>query len=65
MTKSDLIDWKRHPVTENIFAYLAEREKICVEEVVTNREILTDNVRFYQGYIAALRELLNVDVEDI
>lgn len=64
MTGSDLFDWKRHPVTELVFAHLEQRYRDMLEEIGKNRELGLDDLRFAQGYLAGIQDVLNVDAED-
>lgn len=64
MTKSDLVDWKRHPVTMQVFSQLRER----IEQLKT--ELVGDAIEgdprmhaFRAGAIGAYNDILNVEFD--
>ena len=65
MTKSDFIDWKRHPVTEQVFSQLRQRIEYLKDELVgyatsgDPRELAQK-----AGAIMAMDDVLNIQFED-
>lgn len=64
MTKSEFTDWKRHPVTQQVFAQLESRVAEITEELVFNagKDSVADAER--SGLIKAYRDLLLIDYEE-
>jgi hypothetical protein len=64
MTNSDFMDWKRHPVTQQVFSQLQERVAELVEALVQNAGIdpITDSMN--SGAIKAYRDLLTISYEE-
>lgn len=65
MNLNDLIDWKRHPVTQAVFSTLNARIDDLTERLVENagNDPLKD-ARF-SGAILAHRDILNIAYDDI
>ena len=65
MTKSDFIDWKRHPVTEQVFSQLRQRIEYLKDELV-GYAISGDPRELAQiaGAIKAMDDMLNIQFED-
>lgn len=58
MTKSEFIDWKRHPVTQQVFSQLEQRVGDLVEALIEDpRPDLAAAIKAY-------RDLLNIDFEE-
>jgi hypothetical protein len=64
MTKSDFMDWKRHPVTEQVLYQLEGRVTELVEALVQNAGInpITDATN--SGAIRAYRDMLSISFEE-
>ena len=64
MTKEDIKDWERHPVTKMVQTTFHNRiSALCTElGTVAGKDPLED--RFKAGYIAACRDILDVDLEE-
>lgn len=62
--KSEFLDWKQHPITKRVFAGLQEQENLIAEELVASAGIDSLEDRFKSGYIAALRDVYLVRLED-
>lgn len=62
--KAEFADWKSSPVTKKVFAGLREHETILIESLVTSAGIDVKEDCFKRGYIAALRDMYQVRVED-
>lgn len=65
MNASDLIDWKRHPVTQAVFSTLQSRVNEMTEYLVNNvgEDPIKDNR--YSGAILAHRDILSIAFDDI
>lgn len=62
--KQDFFDWKQHPVTKKVFGGLQEQEATIVETLAVGAGLDPLQDRFYAGYIAALRDVYQVRLED-
>ena len=62
---SEFSDWKSHPVTKKVFEALQVREKELTEALVTSAGESSTDDRFKAGYIAALRDIYLITVEDV
>lgn len=62
--KSEFVDWKQHPITKRVFAGLAEQEAIMAEQLVVSAGVDPKEDRFKVGYIAALRDVYLIRLED-
>lgn len=64
MTKQDFVDWKNHPVTQQVFSQLAERASQLNEELIFQVASLPQaEMAEKAGYIKAVRDLVNVEYE--
>lgn len=61
ITKQDFIDWKSNPVTK---AYFQEVDKLIenMKEELTFTDV--DMLRYKQGYIQSLKDILNVELQE-
>ena len=65
MTKSDFIDWKRHPVTQQVFSQLEARITEIVDQMVTQAGYIDPRTNAYMGgSIAAYKDMLLIDFEE-
>lgn len=65
MTKEDFVDWKRHPVTQQVFSQLAERAGLLNEELIFQVALLPQSQMAEKaGYIKAIRDLVNIEYEE-
>lgn len=62
--KSEFLDWKQHPITKRVFAGLQEQEQSMAEQLVSSAGIDSLEDRFKSGYIAALRDVYLIRLED-
>lgn len=62
--KQDFLDWKSHPVTKRVFDGLKEQEALFVEQLAQSAGIDSNEDRFRAGYIAALRDVYLIRLED-
>ena len=61
---SDFTDWKAHPITKRVFEGLKEQEQAMTEALVTSAGEDSASDRFKVGYIAALRDVYLIRLED-
>lgn len=61
---SDFSDWKQHPITKRVFAGLQEQEQTITEQLVVSAGSVPQEDRFKAGYIAALRDVYLIRLED-
>lgn len=64
MTREEFADWKKHPVTKQVFEGLRERERDKAEELIQSAGIDSQQDRYLSGYIAALRDFYLIEAED-
>ena len=64
MTKLDLLDWRQHPVTKQVFAAFKEREGQLLLSLGASVGLDPQEDRFRAGYLSALRDFYQVDLED-
>lgn len=62
---SEFSDWKTHPVTKVVFEALQLREKELTESLVSSAGTDSLEDRYKAGYIAALRDVYLITVEDV
>jgi len=62
--KSEFLDWKQHPITKRVFAGLQEQEGMMAEQLVSAAGIDSLEDRYKSGYIAALRDVYLIRLED-
>lgn len=63
MTKQDFADWKRHPVTKEVFSQLRLRIRDIQESLSGSAGIDSLQDRKYVGAIEAYNDLLNIEYE--
>lgn len=63
-TKSEFVDWKRHPVTQEVFAMMMYRAREMEEILGSSAGLNSLEDRFKVGYIAACRDLFLADFDD-
>lgn len=64
MTKTEFIDWKRHPVTQQVFSQLQDRINALTETLVINAGQDPYNDAKHSGAIQAYGDLINIDYEE-
>lgn len=62
--KAEFVDWKSHPITKRVFDGLREQENLMKEMLVESAGIDPSEDRYRAGYIAALRDVYLVRLED-
>lgn len=65
MTSSDFHDWKRHPVTQEVFSQLQARIAVYKDQLVA--EVCDSDPRrlsMISGIVQGFEFLLNIDFED-
>jgi hypothetical protein len=62
--KSEFADWKTHPITKRVFEGLREQEQIQLEQLAVSAGVEPTDDRFKVGYIAALRDVYLIRLED-
>jgi hypothetical protein len=62
VTKSDFIDWKRHPVTEELLGELRQRIEGLKDELVYAEDARTIAIK--QGAIMAYSDILDTKPEE-
>lgn len=63
MNQQDFIDWKRHPVTQEVFSQLAQRVKYIHEILGESAGSDPAQDRVYVGYIKAYNDMLQAEYE--
>lgn len=65
MTKEEFVDWKRHPVTEQVFSELRHRVDVLTAEVVEQAAYIPQSeIAEKTGAIKAIRDLLTIEFEE-
>lgn len=65
MTNHEFKDWKRHPVTQQVFSQLQARIEQLNEELLMSATVLSkDEVVEKATAIKAYRDLLNIEYEE-
>jgi hypothetical protein len=65
MTKSDFIDWKRHPVTQQVFSQIAERVEQIKEELMGQAAHVPQlELAEKAGAAKAFKHILDIDYEE-
>jgi hypothetical protein len=64
VTKSDFIDWKRHPVTQEVFSQLRSRVDELKDRLVGKAAASAPEATHLAGIIEGFQFLLNIDYED-
>lgn len=62
--KEDFILWKNNAITEAVFSAIERRAEILTEELVSSAGINALNDRYKAGYIQAIRDFSDLDLED-
>ena len=62
--KQDFLDWKQHPVTKRVFDGLREQEVLVTDQLVNAAGLEPLEDRYRVGYIAALRDLYLIRLDD-
>jgi hypothetical protein len=62
---AEFADWKQHPTTKKVFEALIQKEFSVMAELSSSAGIDPLFDRFRVGYINALRDLYQMDAEDI
>lgn len=65
MTKSDFIDWKRHPVTQQVFSQIQDRieqikEQLVMQAGYVDQKLLAERA----GMAQAFQFLLNIEYDE-
>lgn len=55
------MEWKVHPVTQEVLDTLQKRFEGMKDELA----FTTERIEFKQGYINALNDFLNIDVKEV
>lgn len=63
MTRQEALDWKQHPVTQEIFRLLNERIREIEQTLGTSAGIDPLQDRFYSGVIAAHKDIILLDFD--
>lgn len=63
MTKKDAIDWKQHPVTQEVFRLLRERIQSLEQELGMSAGIDPLKDRYLVGAIAAHKDVILLDFD--
>ncbi len=62
--KLDFHDWKRHPVTVQVFSQLKDRELMMIEQLIEQTAVMSQSEMAEKaGAIKAYRDLLNIEYE--
>ena len=65
MTRSDFVEWKRHPITQEIFSQLAARAKEYSETIVASvHDADVRELSRKAGIVEAFNFLLNIEYEE-
>ena len=64
MTKNDFIDWKRHPVTQVMFAQLGKRIQEIYEILGEQAGLNPLRDRELVGAVKAYQDIINIEPED-
>jgi hypothetical protein len=65
VTKADFIDWKRHPVTQEVFSQLQSRASDLKDQIVSQVAYADPRTMAERaGMIQAFEFLLNIDYEE-
>ena len=63
MTKSEFIDWKKHPVTKEVMSILTDRVAQLQYELGFSAGILPSEDRFKCGAIGAYNDMIQIEVD--
>lgn len=61
MTRQEALDWKQHPITQQVFALLQSRIRECEQVLGESAGINPLQDRFYAGVIAAHKDVVLLD----
>lgn len=64
MTHSEFTDWKRHPVTQEIFKQLADRMIVYTETLIATAGTSPVDDAKNSGAILAIRDMLTIEYEE-
>jgi hypothetical protein len=64
VTSNDFHDWKRHPVTQEVFSQLQGRVADSKDQLVGLSRDRDDRAAYVAGIIDGFQFLLNIDFED-
>ena len=65
MTKSDFIDWKRHPVTQQVFSQIADRVGMLKDEIAAQAAHVPQlELAEKSGAVQAFQHILDIDYEE-
>jgi hypothetical protein len=65
VTKSDFIDWKRHPVTQQVYSQLNSRIAYFTEQLVEQAAYLDPRILAEKsGAIRAYQDMLNIEFDE-
>lgn len=64
MTSNDFYDWKRHPVTQEVFSQLQARVEEYKDRLVVYAANQSPSTSHIAGLIEGFQFLLNIDFED-
>jgi hypothetical protein len=65
VTQSDFSDWKRHPVTQQVFSQLSQRVADLIDEIVEQTATATTGEMAEKaGAIKAHRDFLNIEFDE-
>jgi hypothetical protein len=65
INSKDFTDWKSHPVTKLVFQNLQERAEAIKDILAESAGIDSQQDRFHAGYIAAVKDILLTQYEEI
>lgn len=66
MTKSDYLDWKHHPITEEIFEVFRRRHDELIEMLISQSAYgHNEDARASAAAIKVYREILNMSPEEV
>jgi len=65
LNKLDLLDWKRHPVTQIVLTQINQRI-LDLQDILSEQAGLNPvKDREYVGAIKAFRDMLNIEIDDV
>lgn len=63
LTAAEFADWKRHPVTQQVFSQIRQRIEYANEVLIGSAGIDQRSDAWHAGAISAFRDLLNIEYE--
>lgn len=63
LTAAEFADWKRHPVTQQVFSQLRERVSYATESILNSAGVDPRQDAWHAGAVAAFRDVLNIEFE--